>query len=238
MGQFAKDFFGVLKHIQADKAKLARMRQDLEAYYKNQFNVEYQKNNPGKNTPISEWLAKLDDHSLVMQYLYIASNKNPLGSKDQLEQATDGSPYSALHGQVHHIIRNFLYKFGYYDIFLVEPQKGYVVYSVFKELDYATSLLSGPHANTNLGDSFRQALKAGQQGQANAVALVDYKRYPPSYEAPAGFIASPIMDAGKLIGVLVFQMPIDRLNAIMNEREGMGKTGEDLSGGARQADAF
>jgi methyl-accepting chemotaxis protein len=103
---------------------------------------------------------------------------------------------------------------------------GYVVYSVFKELDYSTSLLDGPFSNTNFAECFRLALKAGKQGQGDAVVLMDYKRYPPSYEAPAGFIASPIMDGGTLLGVLMFQMPIDRLNAIMNERAGMGETGE------------
>jgi methyl-accepting chemotaxis protein len=58
------------------------------------------------------------------------------------------------------------------------------------------------------------------------VVLVDYARYAPSYEAPAGFIASPIFDGGEKIGVAIFQMPIDRLNTIMGERAGLGRTGE------------
>ncbi|WP_156493340.1 hypothetical protein [Oleiphilus sp. HI0125] len=43
----------------------------------------------------------------------------------------------------------------------------------------------------------------------------DFAPYPPSYEDPAAFIASPIFDARELLGVLIFQMPIDRINAIM-----------------------
>ncbi|HSH12465.1 MAG TPA: methyl-accepting chemotaxis protein, partial [Desulfurivibrionaceae bacterium] len=51
-------------------------------------------------------------------------------------------------------------------------------------------------------------------------------KYVPSYDAPAGFIAAPIFSGGKRVGVLAFQFPIDRLNAIMQERDGMGATGE------------
>jgi methyl-accepting chemotaxis protein len=108
-------------------------------------------------------------------------------------------------------------------IFLVDPETGDVVYSVFKELDYATSLQDGPYADTNFGEAFRLAKAAGEK---EAVVLVDYARYAPSYEAPASFIASQIFDGEKMVGIAMFQMPIDRLNAIMGERAGLGETGE------------
>ncbi|KZX76432.1 hypothetical protein A3715_13090 [Oleiphilus sp. HI0009] len=59
----------------------------------------------------------------------------------------------------------------------------------------------------------------------------DFAPYPPSYEDPAAFIASPIFDAGELLGVLIFQMPIDRINAIMTHDQqwattGLGESGE------------
>ena len=55
---------------------------------------------------------------------------------------------------------------------------------------------------------------------------MDFKPYLPSYEAPVGFLASPIYDGSEKIGVAVFQFPIDTLNIIMGERNGMGQTGE------------
>ena len=55
---------------------------------------------------------------------------------------------------------------------------------------------------------------------------MDFKRYTPSYEAPASFIASPIFDGDKKVGVAIFQMPIDRINGVMGFRSGMGETGE------------
>lgn len=44
---------------------------------------------------------------------------------------------------------------------------------------------------------------------------VDFRPYHPSYNAPASFIASPIFDGDELEGVLVFQMSVDKINAIM-----------------------
>ena len=52
---------------------------------------------------------------------------------------------------------------------------------------------------------------AMEQNGANTVALMDYDLYTPSYDAPAGFIASPIYEGDKKIGVLIFQMPLDRI---------------------------
>ncbi len=43
--------------------------------------------------------------------------------------------------------------------------------------------------------------------------------YHPSYNAPSAFIACGIYDRGEKIGVLAFQMPIDKINDIMKVLE-------------------
>ena len=199
------------------------MRRELLTYYTGEFYTEYQHQNPNQSLDVTALFQQLDEEAVRFQYHYIRANQHPLGSKHLLDQADDYSTYSKQHGTYHPIIRNYLKKFGYYDIFLVDIQTGDIVYSVFKELDYGTSLLDGPYAQTNFGEAFRQAKDASQQ---DAVVLVDYARYTPSYEAPASFIASPIFDGQEKIGVAMFQMPIDRVNAIMGERAGLGISGE------------
>jgi hypothetical protein len=97
-------------------------------------------------------------------------------------------------------------------MFLVDVKSGSVVYSVFKEADFATSLRRGPFANSNLADVFTQAENAGW---SDFVSFSDYKAYEPSYGIPASFIASPIFQEGEKIGVLIFQMPVDRIDEIM-----------------------
>ncbi len=202
---------------------LENMRKNLQAYYTGDFTREYKSKNKGKSPNAENYLRQLDNDSIALQYAYISGNDNPLGSKHLLkEPANDNSRYTKLHKKIHPIIRNFLDKFGYYDIFLVDSKTGDIVYSVFKELDYSTSLKNGPYANTNFGRAFRE----GNSIAKGSVALVDYQQYTPSYEAAASFIASPIFDGSKKIGVAIFQMPIDRLNSIMEERNGLGETGE------------
>ncbi|MCA8989966.1 MAG: HAMP domain-containing protein, partial [Planctomycetaceae bacterium] len=110
-----------------------------------------------------------------------------------------------------------------YDIFLVDPETGDVVYSVYKELDFGTSLLDGPHSQTNFAQCFR---RAAELNTTDSFILVDYKQYGPSYEAPASFIASPIYRGDTRVGIAMFQMPIDYVNQVMGVRTGMGESGE------------
>jgi anti-anti-sigma regulatory factor/HAMP domain-containing protein len=145
-----------------------------------------------------------------------------------LDEASDASTYTQVHRLYHPIIRNFLSKFGYYDIFLVDHETGHIVYTVFKEVDYGTSLLSGPYRNTNFARAFGAAHKAKHK---DFVRLEDFEPYAPSYDAAASFIASPIFDGKDKIGVLLFQMPVDRINDIMTNGAdwrsvGLGETGE------------
>ena len=151
-----------------------------------------------------------------------------MGEKHNLDSADDESAYSKLHAKYHPAIRDFLEQFGYYDIFLVDPDSGDIVYSVFKELDYTTSLKDGPYASTNFGRVFREA---NNSNDPNYVKLVDFEPYAPSYEGAASFIASPIFDGPEKVGVLLFQMPIDKINAVMTSNSdwksvGLGGSGE------------
>ncbi|MCC5926383.1 MAG: methyl-accepting chemotaxis protein [Bacteroidetes bacterium] len=212
---------------QFDSVYVSQMREDVNQFYRDVYNVEFQNLNSGQDSDWQQY-ADLDEITIAFQYQYISANAHPLGSKDLLNHAGDVSDYSNLHAQIHPIIRNYLQKFGYYDIFLIDINTGHIVYSVFKELDYQTSLLDGPYAETNFADVFRAA---SSLDEGDTYAFVDFEVYPPSYMAPASFIASPIFQDGIRIGVAVFQMPLDRINSIINARDGMGYTGETIISG-------
>jgi PAS domain S-box-containing protein len=170
-----------------------------------------------------------DTKTRVIQDLYISSNPFEVGSKHLLDNAGDGSSYSQSHEIYHPILREYLEHFGYYDIFLVDVDTGgHIAYSVFKEVDFGTSLLNGPYADTNFADAYNAARAAGDK---DFVKVVDFEPYAPSYNAPAAFIASPIFDGDEKIGVLVFQFPIDQINAVMTSNQdwsavGLGESGE------------
>lgn len=198
------------------------MREELGTYYRTEFSAEYSKRNDGRATDVESLLASLDDEAVVAQYFYIQRNINALGEKHNMDAARGNGAYHAQHRRYHPGLRNFLTRFGLYDIFLVDSTSGDVVYTVFKELDYATSLHEGPYRDSALAKAFRAAdkLNAGQ------TVIEDYAPYLPSYDAPASFIATPVFDGLKRIGVLIFQLPLEPINAIMSSRAGMGDTGE------------
>ncbi len=162
----------------------------------------------------------------TLQNLYIDTNPNPLGEKHLLDYARDGSAYSQAHAEFHPWFREFLEARGYYDIFLFSND-GSLVYTVFKELDYATNLRTGEWASSDLGNAFRAA--ADRSTSVSDHAFFDFEAYAPSHGAPASFIARPIPDEnGNQAGVLVFQMPIGHLNQIMGATSGLGETGESF----------
>jgi len=159
----------------------------------------------------------------TLQKLYITDNPHPLGEKHKLDYAEDGSAYSAAHQRFHPWFRKFLEARGYYDVFLIDNH-GDVIYTVFKELDYATNMNTGEYKDTDLANAFRAGMEITDP---DAVAFFDFKPYAPSHGAAASFIAKPIFSQdGKRHGVLVFQMPIDRINQVMQVSSGMGESGE------------
>ena len=235
--QAMSDFNAGKANVQAEnevtEATVEKMRRQVERYYKSEFARRYNAENSESPTDehalINKLVLPLDANAITLQYQYIQKNPNALGAKQLLDDAGDGSSYSKAHSLYHPIIRNYLQKFGYYDIFLVDIKTGDIVYSVFKEVDYATSLRDGPYASTNLGQAFSEAANSSWK---DSVSFVDYQSYPPSYETPASFIASPIFDGDEKIGVAIFQMPIGRINEILSERTGLGESGETYAVGS------
>ncbi|MGQ3685437.1 MAG: methyl-accepting chemotaxis protein [Candidatus Loosdrechtia sp.] len=155
--------------------------------------------------------------------LYIFRNPHPIGKKQELADAGDPSDYTYVHKMYHPLFKDYLERYGYYDIFLVDHTTGDIVYAVCKEDDFGTSLLNGKYAKENIADAFR---KAKESDSADFVQMADFRAYAPSNGDPASFIASPIYARGVKIGVLVFQIPVDPLDRIVQERSGMGVTGE------------
>ena len=213
----------------ADHSAAAPADPELVSYYESEFFPRLSANTHRTDVEFNlvDFVPR-DARSRHLQEQYIAENPQPTGSKHKLALAGDGSEYSAVHERYHPIIRKFLEQFGYYDIFLIDHESGHIVYSVFKEVDFSTSLLTGPYRDTNFSVAFRQASVAKE---GSFTCLKDFEPYQPSYNAPASFIASPIFDGDEKIGVLVFQMPIDRINDIMTSHQawkdvGLGDSGE------------
>lgn len=149
-------------------------------------------------------------------------------NRPDLVDANDGSSYSAVHAQYHDLFREYLEHHEFHDLFLVEPHQGNIIYSVEKQDDFGTGLINGRYADSNLANLARNLITAENK---NVTTLEDFAHYEASGE-PDAFIGSPIFDGSELVGVLIFEVPVDEINAIMTNRAGMGDTGEAYLVGA------
>ncbi|MEM0912039.1 MAG: methyl-accepting chemotaxis protein, partial [Pseudomonadota bacterium] len=203
-------------------------RSRVQSYYQNEFAPLYKERNQANVPGLQSLVNGLSDNAMLLQHDFIAASSFPIGEKDKLVSLGNASDYAEIHSDFHPVASRFLNQFGYYDIFIADPSTGNIVYSVYKELDYATSLKSGPYRNTGIADAFNKALKATEPGQVFLSAL---DKYLPSYEAIAGFLSAPIFDGNTLVGILIFQVPMDKLNGIMTrsgkwEEQGYGNSGQ------------
>ena len=200
----------------------------LMRYYEDAFLDAYRESNPDATLDIEALLEGMTPKARGMQTDFIAENPAPLGEKDEMQKAGTGSSYDRTHDRWHENFRDFQENFGFYDIFLVDARTDAIVYSVFKEIDFGTSLTSGPFADSGIAQVYERAMAMDDPG---ATALTDYDRYTPSYEAPASFIATPVQAYGSTVGAIIFQMPIDAINDIMTvggqwQDFGLGETGQ------------
>ncbi len=113
---------------------------------------------------------------------------------------------------------------GYYDLFLIHPE-GEVFYSVAEEADYGTNILSGPYSDSSLGEAVSEAI------ETRDLSFGDFRPYEPSGGEPAAFIAEPIVHGNSTELIVAVQLPLEEINAIMQERSGMGETGETYAVG-------
>ena len=163
-----------------------------------------------------------------LQYQYTVKNPNKISQKNLLIDPNDGTDYARVHKKFHEVINNYKTIFGYDDVMIVDADTSEVIYSVNKEVDLGTDFDTGAFSKTSLAEAVR---KLQRDRDKDAVVEVDYETYRPSFGQPAAFMLSPIFDGMSMVGILVLQFPIDKINNVISsnnhwEESGLGKTGE------------
>lgn len=179
--------------------------------------AEQEKRTDGVSADAADrWLGALDPLAIKLQHLYVSGNPKEIGEKLELDDAGDGSAYSRIHAELHPVFRDLLRRYGFYDLFLIEPHQGRIIYSVFKEVDYGTSLKDGPFATTTFGQTVRDMIEA--KG-TTPYMFADFEAYEPSYNDEAFFLSVPVMRDGQLLGILAVQLPIDFSTSLLKAGE-------------------
>ncbi|MBL4631762.1 MAG: diguanylate cyclase [Paraglaciecola sp.] len=171
----------------------------------------------------SAWEGLPQDKTAYLQSHYIERNPFKVGQKSSLLIAQDGSLYSQRHKKYHPTFKNMIEARTYCDFFLLDP-KGNLVYSVKKEADFATNVIDGIWHDTHLAQVFNGINSQPKPGQ---LIYADFSFYLPGGNEPASFIGSSVYDEQQqYLGVVIYQMPIEPLDNIMQVTAGMGDSGE------------
>ena len=226
--QLLWDYDEALENLEDVEVDLDTAKETLVDYYNNTYipHVNYNLVDAPLKRAVTEYLPK-SDKGVVLQYLYVAKNPEAYNKKELYKMdKMFKTEYSEIHVQHHPILRSILEAFGRNDLFLVNPN-GDVVYSVLKNADIGTNLLEGNYANTGLARVFKKTQRA-KKGQA---VFEDFSVYEPAYNQEVAFIGMPIYFGEDNEGALIFQLPKDKINAILNfnnqvDKVGLGESGE------------
>lgn len=150
----------------------------------------------------------------------------------QVDDAGDGSTWSAVHSTYNDYFREIIQRFGYEDALLIDTE-GDVVYSAYKGPDLGTNVLTGPYKGGVLQDGVTAALRSNA---VDYTAITDFERYQPSLNVPTQWVFSPVGENGRIDGVMALQVPIEQINTIMTsdgdwKKDGLGETGETYLAG-------
>lgn len=190
-------------------------------------NVSFEKNNKVQTEAVESALNGNHNTSVITDY-----NNNPVVSSwdyidigsnvrwaiiSEIDVAEAFNPRTSDNEEFY---KSYIEKYGYYDLFLINPN-GHIFYTVIKEADFNTNILTGKYSNSNLGKLVKKVSQSKQYG------FVDFAPYEPSNGDPAAFLAQPLLNkTGKPDFYVALQLPIEGIQKIMGMREGMGNTGE------------
>jgi class 3 adenylate cyclase len=181
----------------------------------------------GKEPNVNDYLP-VGPAAYYLQYYYIVANPHPANQRKLLDDAGDGSAYSAQHAIYHPLLRAATAPFGFYDLMVADPKSGRITYGVDKEMDLGASLRTGSSRQSNLSTTVARCAATADR---SAVCLADFAAYAPSGGAPAAFMAAPVIEQSAIIGVLIAQLSIEEIDNVVTgdrhwQRDGFGTTGE------------
>jgi methyl-accepting chemotaxis protein len=123
------------------------------------------------------------------------------------------------------IFQNYIEKYNYNDIYLIDVQTGQIFYTAKKKADFGENLKFGKLNNSMLSKAWKKTI------ENNETTFIDMKPYIINDNKPVMFLGTPVYENGYkedgIKAVLVFQIGNSDINKIMNFRKGYGETQED-----------
>ncbi len=121
-----------------------------------------------------------------------------------------------------HRLNDIVKKNGWYDLLFIQTD-GYIVYTASKGSDLGKNISHNELRDSGLAKAYAVAKNMG----GGDIAVADFEPYAPAGGGQAAFMVAKMHDqSGDLLGYAAMQMPKEAINGIMQQRTGMGATGE------------
>jgi class 3 adenylate cyclase len=204
-------------------------QQSIVDYYNNKFIKQTE-----QYSNVKPDLAAVLPTSIAQRYLqanYTAKRQSD-DVAIQLDDAHDGSAWSAANVRYQDLFRQICQRFEFQDVLLLDT-RGNVVYTAFKDVDLGTNILTGPYNGSKLRGAYEKAMASNSD---DYVGITDFEIYQPAEGQPTAWMVSPVSVDGRTYGVMALQFPITKINRLMTfdkqwAPSGMGNTGESFLAG-------
>ena len=111
--------------------------------------------------------------------------------------------------------------FGWEDVYLMCPE-GSIVYTFKKQKDLGNFMDREPLKSSNFGKAFNSF----QHDSTKEIGIADFDKYVFDNDKQASFMIAHLKKDGEIVGNIAFRVSPKRFNTIVNQRKGMGETGD------------
>jgi methyl-accepting chemotaxis protein len=152
----------------------------------------------------------LDTVTQALQFDFITNNPDQ-DNKSLMNESLVNTSYSRAHSLYHPIYRNYANQFALTELYLIDAKTGHVIYSVNKNIDFASPLYSPELATSPLAITFKHALRLAK-GQSLFTEFSEYM------QVQSGFMATPIFNQQQLSAVLVFRTATEAFKPLIKSQ--------------------
>ncbi len=151
----------------------------------------------------------LSDNALAVQQYHVSPGP---GSPRPPRESELPTQYGDTHRQLDYFWPAAMSHLGYRDMLLVDGERGDIVYSVNRGIDFGASLVEGPLADSAAARAYRQVWEEDD----GRLVFEDVAPYYPIRDEPVCFVGAPVLMQGRKVGVALFVLTLDRFDAVLN----------------------
>lgn len=192
------------RQLQVDGAS-SRDRVEVEEYYRDVVAPEL---SIARGRPVNpSALLPVSPAAITLQAEYVVPRDDGL--------PPEGLPdWAAIHDPLQQSFVEFVFRAGLDDFYLIESDNQVVVYSTAKDIDFGTSLRSGPQSGSALASLIDSLETSPEPGVAT---VRDFSQYSPAGLRPSAFVASPVIVDEEVAGYVAVRFGPDVLTDIMTD---------------------